>query len=276
MDKIFKGIGLLGLVIFSFFYTNKTAMVIMEQDQIMIEIKNQESKYNKDVIESIIKDDTIIPGINGVKVNINKSYNNMKKIGIYNSNYLIYDVIKPKYSLKNNKDKYIVGGNRKNKNVSLLFIVNDIETIDNIIKILEKENIKSDFFITNDFINENGYLVNYFKNNNYSINYYGDYNSSDFIVNNTIIKNNLKQKNIYCYLENKNKEYLNICALNKNYTIIPNIIIKNNMYNKVKKNIVNGSLISIYTSDISELSLTIKYIKSKGYNIVKLDEIFDL
>ena len=40
--------------------------------------------------------------------------------------------------------------------------------------------------------------------------------------------------------------------------------------------IKNGSLISIYTNDISELSLTIKYIKSKGYNIVKLDEIFDL
>lgn len=276
MNKVFKGIGLFGLVLFSFFYTNKTAMVIKEQDSIMIEIKKEQNKYEKKVIESLINGDTIIPGINGLKVNINKSYDNMKKIGIYNSNYLVYDIIKPKDSLKNNKDKYIISGNDKNKNVSILFIVNDIDNMDEIVKILEKENIKSDFFVTNDFINKNKYLINKLKSKGFNINYYGDYKSSDFVVNNTIIKNNLKQKNVYCYLESKNKEYLDICYLNKNYTIIPSIIIKNSMYNKVKKNIKNGSLISIYTNNISELSLTIKYIKSKGYNIVKLDEIFDL
>ena len=274
MSKIFKGIGLLGLVIFSFFYTNKTVSVIKEQDELMIKIKENSNKYNINVIESKIDNDTIVPGINGKRVNINKSYENMKKIGIYNPNYLVYDIIYPKNKLKDNRNKYIISGNKKN-NVSLLFIVNDVNNLDKTIKILNKYNIKSDFFITNDFINKNKYLFNYLKDNKFNLNYYGDYLDSNFITNNTVIKNNFKN-NHFCYLESKNKEYLNTCNLNKNYTIIPNIIIKNNMLSKVKKEIKKGSLISIYINDISELDLTIRYIKSKGYNIVSLNEIFDL
>ena len=273
--NFFKKLGLFSLMLFSFFYTYQTTTVIKEQDELMIKIKEEEAKYNIDVIESKISNDEIIPGIKGIKVNINKSYEQMKKIGIYSPNYLIYDTIYPKDKLKDNKDKYIVSGPNK-KEVSLLFIVNDISNINKILLILNKENIKSSFFITNLFINNNLYLTNEIMNKGHNINYYGDYLSSDFMLNNSIIKNTLKQNNIYCYLENKNKEHLDICRINKNYTIIPNIIIKNNMLINIKKNIKNGSLISIYTSNIDELQLTINYIKSKGYDIVSLDEIFDI
>ena len=275
MNKLFKSIGLFGLIIFSFFYTNKTVSVLKEQDEIMIKIKENIDKYNIDVIEAKIDNDTIIPGINGKKVNINKSYEKMKKIGIYNSNYLVYDIIYPKNRLKNNRNKYIIGGNNKKNDISLIFIVNDVNNIEKVVKILNNYSIKSDIFITNDFIINNKYLFNYLKENKFNLNYYGDYSSSEFITNNTIIKSNYKTNN-FCYLENKNKEYLNICNLNKNYTIIPNLIIKNNMLSNIKKNIRKGYIISIYTNDISELELSIKYIISKGYNIVTLNEIFDL
>ena len=49
------------------------------------------------------------------KVNINKSYNNMKEYGKYNPNLFIYDCIKPSISISNNKDynypviKYVIG-----------------------------------------------------------------------------------------------------------------------------------------------------------------------
>ena len=274
MKNIFKGIGLFGLVIFSFFYTNQAVSVINEKDEIMVKIKERQNEYNIAPIQSKVDGDSIIPGVNGRKVNINKSYNNMKKIGIYNPNYLIYDVLYPDERLK--KDKYIISGNNKINNVSLIFIIDDISSIYKIISILKEENIKSDFFITDDFINNNIGLTAYLVSNGFGINYYGDYSSSDFVINNTIIKSNLKQENVYCYLENKNNKYLDICRLNNNYTIIPNIIIKNNMLSKIKKEIKNGSIISIYSSDIEELLLTIKYVKSKGYNIVKLDEIFDI
>ena len=274
MKNIFKGIGLFGLVVFSFFYTNQAVSVINEKDEIMVKIKERQNEYNIAPIQSKVDGNSIIPGVNGRKVNINKSYNNMKKIGIYNPNYLIYDVLYPDERLK--KDKYIISGNNKINNVSLIFIIDDISSIYKIISILKNENIKSDFFVTDDFINNNIGLTGYLVSNGFSINYYGDYSSSDFVINNTIIKSNLKQENVYCYLENKNNKYLDICMLNNNYTIIPNIIIKNNMLSKIKKEIKNGSIISIYSSNIEELLLTIKYVKSKGYNIVKLDEIFDI
>lgn len=276
MKKIFSKIGLFGLVIFSFFYTHKTVTVLKENDDIMIKIKENINNYNIYSINSVINGDTIIPGIKGNIVNIDKSYENMKKIGIYNSNYLIYDIDYPKTSLKDNKDKYIVSGNSKKKEVSLLFIINNDKIMDSLLKILDNENIKADFFITGDFINKNEAISKYLIKNGHSINYYGDYSKSDFIFNNTIIRNSFKQKNIYCYLEDKNKKYLDTCYLNKNYTIIPNIIIKNNMLNSIKKELRNGGIISIYIGNIDELSITIKYIKSRGYDIVKLDKNFDM
>ena len=92
MKKIFSKIGLFGLVLFSFFYTHKTVTVLKENDDIMIKIKENLNDYNIYSINSVIKGDTIIPGIKGKIVNIDKSYENMKKIGIYNSNYLVYDI----------------------------------------------------------------------------------------------------------------------------------------------------------------------------------------
>ena len=276
MKKIFSKIGLFGLVLFSFFYTHKTVTVLKENDDIMIKIKENLNDYNIYSINSVIKGDTIIPGIKGKIVNIDKSYENMKKIGIYNSNYLVYDIDYPKTSLEDNKDKYIISGNTKKKEVSLLFIIDDNKNINPLLKTLDNENIKTDFFVTNDFISKNESLTKYLIKKGHSINYYGDYSKNDFIFNNTIIRNSFKQKNIYCYLETKNKSYLDVCYLNKNYTIIPNIIIKNNMLNNIKKELKNGSVISIYIGNINGLDMAIKYIKSKGYNIVSLDENFDM
>ena len=87
----------------------------------------------------------------------------------------------------------------------------------------------------------------------------------------------VKQKNNYCYLESENSEYLNICSLNKNYTIKPSIIVKSNPTNNVQKNIQNGSIISIEASKnvMAELNTTINYIQSKGYKIVSLNDLLD-
>ena len=82
------------------------------------------------------------------------------------------------------------------------------------------------------------------------------------------------QKNNYCYLEEKNKDSLNLCSKYKNYTIIPNIVVKNNPLKEVKENLVNGAIISFKINDvvIDELSTIINYIGAKGYNIVSLVE----
>ena len=61
----------------------------------------------------------------------------------------------------------------------------------------------------------------------------------------------------------------------KLHTVKSPIIIKKNLYQKIKNNLKNGTIISIdnnyYTE--KELSLTIDYIKEKGYKLVSLNEL---
>ena len=90
MKKIFKIIGLISLTCFSFFITEKTSLVVKNMDDVMISIKENMDNFKTKSIDSIIKDNTIIPGISGRKVNINKSYKKMKEYGKYNEDlYLL-------------------------------------------------------------------------------------------------------------------------------------------------------------------------------------------
>ena len=84
MKKFFEYIGLLTLIGFSFFYTERTTSVVKELDDIMIKIKAEAPNYYKKVEEAIIKDNTIIPGISGREVDINSSYSKMRKLGVFN------------------------------------------------------------------------------------------------------------------------------------------------------------------------------------------------
>ena len=77
MRKLFQILGLISLICFSFFMTEKTALVVSDMDEIMIEIKANYKNYKTEAINAIIEDNTIIPGICAKKVNINKSYKNM-------------------------------------------------------------------------------------------------------------------------------------------------------------------------------------------------------
>ncbi len=124
MKTIIKIPALLFLVCFSFYYTEKIAIVMKNKDELMIKINNTKERYNVDYVNAKIEGETIIPGINGLNVNANKSYNNMKSINVFNEYYLKYDQIKPEISLVDNKDKIIIKGN-KNKNAISLVIKNN-------------------------------------------------------------------------------------------------------------------------------------------------------
>ena len=53
--------------------------------------------------------------------------------------------------------------------------------------------------------------------------------------------------------------------------------IKENLLNNVKSNIQNGTIFFINENNknLTELSSTINYIKSKGYNIVSINELLN-
>ena len=267
MKKVFQSITLISLLVFSFFLTDKMSAIIKNMDKIMIEIKNNKKKYETKSIDAIINGNTIIPGISKKKVNIGKSYVQMKEFGKYNSDLYVYDYILANISVSKNKNKYIISGNKNKRIVSLIFIIDSIDSLSSIINILNKEKISGAFFINEDFLSNNFELVYGLIENQYII---GINKSSNYKYMNTIINKIGKQKNIYClYYGSKS---INDCMSIDGYTIGGSLI-KDNYYYGVSKNISNGSIFIF--NGINNLDLIIKYIKKRGYEIVNIDRLIN-
>lgn len=275
MKNFFRIIGIISLAFFGFFFTEKTTSVINENDEIMIKIDDVIDKYKQDSINANIENNDIIPGIKGKKVNRNKSYKEMKKLGYFSDTLLIYDYVAPDISIENNYDKYIVSGNKNKNMVSLIFLVDNNDSIDNILTILESNDVKANFFVDEVWLENNNDLLTLIKNKGHDIGNLSnnlDYTSSSFIWMDVIIKKVVGQKFGYCYAPKENDSTIKNCSLNKDYTIKPNIIIENNYLIEVKKQITPGAIIVFNTNKYieKELNLIINYINSKGYKIENL------
>lgn len=276
MKRLFSLIGLISLACVSFFMTEKTTTVIKNVDDIMIEIKDKYKNYERESIDAIIVDDTIIPGVKGINVDVNKSYRKMKKYGYYNDKLYVYKKIKPKISMQDHLDKYVISGNKINRNVSLIFIVDSDTNIDEVLKIMNKNKVFGSFFVDDTWFSNNNELVLNLIDQGYiigNLSHNLDYLDSSFGWMDTIIKSLSKQKQGFCYYTD-NIDNLSSCVRLKNYTIKP-IEINNNYLYEVKKNISNGMMISFKVSSglEKELDSIINYIKSKGYNLVNINEL---
>lgn len=274
MKKIFQILGLISLICFSFFMTEKTAMVVSDMDDIMLEIKANYKNYKTESIDAIIKEDTIIPGISAKEVNINKSYKNMKLSGYYNDDLYIYDYTKPKISLSDNIDKYIIQGNSKKRMISLIFKVKNDDNINDILKIINNYNINVTFFIDDIWFANNNELIQEIINEGHNVGILmNDYNDSNFEWIDMVIKKINNQKNSFCYSEENNDKNLQACKLKNNYTIRAKKISDKTPLLDIKQNLKSGSLLSLdINSQLKkELSTIIIYIKSKGLEINNLE-----
>lgn len=278
MKKTFEVIGFLSLILFTFFYTSKITTVIKENDDLLIQLKEYQEQYKESAIDAVIIDNKISAGLSGSEINIKESYEKMKKVNSFNANLLVYEKIKPNISVLDYHDKYIVKG--KKESVSLVFLVEQTSNIEKILNILDNYDVKATFYIDgNWFENNNEKVIELIENNhtvgNLGYNYNYDVNGVSWM--NTIVTNIGKQKYTYCYLEEENDDFLNICKNNKSYTIIPSIIVKTNPLITIKKNLENGSIISLKINDstIIELPLIIEYINSRNLNIINLEELLD-
>lgn len=274
LKKIFRSIGIVTLLLFSFVFTEKTAYVAINQDDIMKQIEDFKDNYSTKIIEPIIDANTFIPGKCGLTINVKESYKKIKKIGTFNENLLVFEDICPKESLKKNIDKFIIGGNKTFKKVSLLFVANEGKNLNLLLEILSTNNINGNIFVDGSvFENDNDLISEISKKHIIgNLSYNGDYNNPSFIWMTTIIK---KFNNNYCYAENLDENILKVCSRNNSYTIVPSVIIKSNPTLTLTKNLMNGSIISLYLNGdvIKELELMIKHVKSKGYDIVTLPEL---
>ena len=276
--KYISYLGVLVLACFSFYYTDKAVDIVKRNDPIMKSIVANAEEYYIDPVNAIIDGDNIISGINGKEVNIDKSYQNMKKIDEFNESMLVFDEVIPNITVSEEYDKYIIGGNNNINKVALVFKVSDSYYVDNINTILLDKNVLATFFMDGSMVESNMNQVLELSGNGYQIEnlgYDGSYNNEYFNWTNNMISALTNEDTKFCYTDYNSDDILELCGNNKMYTIKPTISVNSYPFSTVKKNLKNGSIISFNLNEptLKELPSIISYIKQKGYDLVTLSEL---
>lgn len=264
------------LLLFSFYYTDKSIQFIRETDPIMKQIKKNSNKYNVRSVNAKVMDNSIIPGVVGISVDYDESYKKMKSYGIYNESLTVFKEVKPSISVDDYYDKYIISGNGNSNNIALVFKILRGSDPSSIINILNSKNVEATLFIDGLWMENN---VDYVKSlNNFEVellSYDDRYDEMYFSSSLSSLNSLTNKKTKYCYAEYDNKVVLDICTKLGLHTIIPTIKVGNYPYNEIKSKLRNSDIISfpINSTTEVELSIVIDYIKQKGYNFVSLESL---
>ena len=254
MKKVFKYFGILLIMMSSFYYTDKIALIVQKNNPIMKQINESKKEKNIKSVNAIIDNDKIIPGKNGLEINENKSFGIMKSFGAYDSYYLVYDQKKPNISIDNYKDKIIKSGNTIDRNVSFVLEYND-----SLISFFAKNKIKASILIDKENIKK----VNYMELINNDFNKYNDVELQ--------LNKYSKNKNI-CYLNDRT--YYDFCKKRNKYLVSTDYVFSNDNVFEIKNNIKNGTIIYVKNNtSIDNLKVLLNQIKFKGLNIVYLSEL---
>ena len=274
MKKIFNVIITILLLVFSFYYTNIAVNLIKDNDDIMKSIKSGKADLEVKPVNAIVDYDTLIPGVSGVKVNLDDSYSKMVNYGNFNKSLYVFENERPSISVFDYYNKYIYKG-RKKRSVSLVFTVTNINEINDILNIINNSNTLVTIFIDGKILDTNIDDINNIISFGHEVevlNYDSLYDSIYFKNSIQILEELKKEKSLYCYCDYKNKKLLNLCSKLKLHTVIPSIKIKNNSYMEVKDNLDDGLIIKMPNSG-KYLNTTIKYIKQRGFKIERLDNL---
>lgn len=277
IKKLIRVFLILLLSVFSFYYTNKSIELVREQDPIMKTIRSTSDKYNVKAVNAEIKDNTIIPGISGKEINYIETYTKMKQYGMYNEIMTTLKDVEPTISVDDYYDKYIVSGNKIKRSIALVFKI-EKTTPKEIISILNKNKVKSTFFIDGEYLENNSKDIKLMTNHELELlSYSSGYDEIYFASSKDYLESLTNRKLKYCYGEYDKEEVINLCQKLKLHTIIPTIKINNSLLKEIKNELTNSAIISIPISENTkqELDTTIKYIKSRGYTLEKLEDLLN-
>lgn len=252
LKNFFKLILLSSFIVFSFYYTNRVALLVKNNNPMVKKIKKVQKKYKVKSVDAIIKKDTIVPGLNGKQVNIDKSSSNMNKLGYFNDLYLVYDAVVPRISLENNKDKIIIKGNENKNSVTIICEDNDI----------------LNYFIKNNIVINTNYKLN--TRINKKVSYYNSENNEEKFNNVESFLKIKKMNNNICLLNNN----YDLCKKYQKYIVMPSIVLNKNNIIDVKNNIQSGDIIFIKgDAKISDIKIMIKAIFNNNLDIVDLNTL---
>ena len=239
-------------LVFSFYFTDQILLYIDNQSPLMQTINNVEDYYNVKAVDAIIKDNTIIPGIKGKSINKHKSLLKMEEFGSFNELYLVYDYIAPDISIINNKDKIIIKGNDRKREVALIL----------------EENKELENYLKNTNINYNilCYINTNLKEEREYIN--AENNYQEFSDLNTILNKKSLNKNI-CFLDYSNLAY----CQNHSYYLVSHTLSTNNKTEALHK-LNSGDIILINkNTSLETLKLVLNEIQKLDLKIVYLSKL---
>ena len=278
MKNVFKILGIVVLTLFSFYYTDKMIDLAKEKDPIMIEILEQKDKFVEEPVNAIIAEDYIIPGLAGIEIDVDKSYYKMKKLGEYNENLYMFINETPEISIENKFDKFIVSGNKNKRKIALIFKLNKLNNIEEILTILNNNSTVGNFFVDGIIFEERIDILKQITDSNHflgNLGYNNNYNKLTIKYTNSLIDKFVNYDHNYCLVEEDNYEVLDICKNLNMYTVKGNKISATNSYRDIKTKLSNGDMYILEMNDytIDNLSMIIKYIKYKGYEIVSVNDL---
>jgi hypothetical protein len=266
------------LVFASFFYTDKAVSMMEDKDLVMIKIKKEKKSLEEESINAKVNGEYLVPGYSGLVVDLDKSFNKMKKYGRYNESLIVFKESTPTISVDEYYDKYIVSGNGFTNYISLVFEITDKELLPKIKDILKENDVRATFFVDGLLLKEDNILITSLLQDFHEIellNYKGSYDRLIFEEALDTLQVIANRRGKYCLAKYDQKEILELCSKEKMHTIIPTIQISSNPYLSLKGKLREGSIISITPTkeNISELDVVIKYIKQRGYTLDTLEQL---
>ena len=304
-----KTVSLIGILAISWFLVNnpwadtyvstlqENAVSVTATNSLYTTISEKAKDYEKKPIDA--KLDPVwkaIPGLNGVTVDIDASYKNMKKEKKFNEQRLVFKQVKPKITLNDLPPAPIYKGNPEKEMVS--FIINVAwgnEFLPDILSTLKKHHVKASFFLEGRWVQKNPDLAKMIAEaghelGNHSYTHPDMSKISSSKIHEEIVKTNDvieattgKQVTLLAPPSGYfNNEVVKIAAQQKLKTIIwsvdtidwqkpsPDTLLK-----RVTGKIHNGALILMHPTEVTTNSLEhlIIEIKNKGY---KIDTVSDM
>lgn len=278
LKKISGMVGTMALIMFSFYYTDRAIDIVRRTDPIMKEIVEYSNNYGNTSIDSILVDNNIIPGTKGNIVNIDESYIKMKKLGYFDKNLIVFKEALPMHSIENNYDNYIISGNQDKNMISIIFNIEDVSYIEEILKTVNRKDIEVTFFLPIEIFDNSSDLIKLIMGYGHEIELIDSkYNRNTVNRASSIKKIVAKGALNFCLINSEDEKILKNCKEEKLHTIIPTIKTEKYPYSEVKNNLKNGSIILLKNnkSTVRELATIINYIEQKGIKIVSLEKLLE-
>ncbi|OIJ17884.1 hypothetical protein BKP45_20195 [Anaerobacillus alkalidiazotrophicus] len=260
-------------------------------DPLFIELKQYADERNVPPIDAVV--DRVwkaIPGLNGLEIDIEASYEKMRKDGEFLENRLVYKQVPPTIHLSDLPSAPIYRGNPEKKMATLLVNVAwGNEYLPQMLKIMNAHNVKSTFFLDGSWTKKNPTLAKMIIDEGHEIGNHAYSHPDMKKLTNARIREEIKKTNevIYAILEVKPKwfappsgsyrqDVVDIARSMDMYTILWTVDTvdwrnpePSAMAQRVLQKVEPGSMILMHptSSATGGLEQLITGLKAKGYQI---------